>query len=162
MKRLTISVSACTETMGLLVAVAWADGRLDDREKEGVRGAAQVLNLGRDFRARIDQMLATPSTIDQVDLGKLTVRDRAFAFVAAAWMAHTDAELAPAEVDLLERIGAKAGFSKERQQELVGIARGLHPLPAGVASWSEQITTLFRAIPPQLEEPGDDFEVVFE
>ena len=45
MKRLTISADACTETLALLIAMAWADGRLDDKEKEGVRAASEVFNL---------------------------------------------------------------------------------------------------------------------
>ena len=35
-------------------AMAWADGRLDDREKAGVRGAAEVLNLSKEFRDKLD------------------------------------------------------------------------------------------------------------
>ena len=94
MRRLTIQVSACMEAMGVLIQMAWADGRLDDREKDGVRGAAQVLNLPADFRARLEQQLAAPGSLDDLNLEKLTTRERAFAFVAAAWMAHVDEALA--------------------------------------------------------------------
>src|SRR5262245_17376170 len=97
MQRLTISVHACTETLGLLVAMAWADGRLDDNEKAGVRGAAQVFNLSKDSRDHLDTLLAeAPAGVD-ASVDKLSARDRAFAFVAAAWMAHVDGVLDPAE-----------------------------------------------------------------
>lgn len=162
MRRLTIGVPACTETMGLLILMAWADGRLDDREKAGIRGAAQVLNLSKEYRDRLEQMLERAPTLEELDLRKLTTRERAFAFVASAWMAQVDQVVDPEEEDTLERIRAALEFSKEQRDQFVTIARNLEPLPDGVASWSEQITTLFKAIPPQLEEPGESFEVVFE
>jgi hypothetical protein len=52
-------------------------------------------------------------------------------------------------------------WAKERQAELTGIAKGLEPLPEGARYWSEEITRLFKAIPPELEEPKGDFEVSF-
>ena len=162
MRRLTIQVSACMEAMGLLIQMAWADGRLDDREKEGVRGAAQVLNLPADFRARLEQQLAAPGSLEQLNLSKLTTRERAFAFVAAAWMAHVDEVLDPKEKDLLSRLGEKLEFTPEQQETYSNIAASLRPLPSGVASWADQITRLFKTIPAELEEPGGAFEVVFE
>jgi len=162
MRRLTIRVTACTEAMGLLILMAWADGRLDDREKEGLRGAAQVLNLPLSFRSRLDEMLAKPIGLEWLNLRELTTRERAFAFVAAAWMAHVDEMLDPSEEEQLRSIGAALEFTPEQQAEYVNIARSLQPLPAGVSSWSDQITRLFKAIPAELEEPGASFEVVFE
>jgi hypothetical protein len=161
MRRLTIRVSACTEAMGLLILMAWADGRLDDREKEGVRGAAQVLNLPAAFRARLEEQLARPGSLDSLDVDNLTTRERAFAFVSAAWMAHVDDTLDPKEEELLGRIGAKLQFTPEQQAEYLNMARNLQPLPAGVTSWADQITRLFKTIPAELEEPGEAFEVVF-
>jgi uncharacterized membrane protein YebE (DUF533 family) len=162
MKRLTIQVSACVEAMGVLIQMAWADGRLDDREKDGVRGAAKVLNLPADYRARLEQQLEAPGKLDDLHLLKLTTRERAFAFVAAAWMAQVDEVLDPKEKDLLSRLGDKLQFTPEQQQTYSNMATSLQPLPSGVASWSDQITRLFKTIPAELEEPGGAFEVVFE
>jgi uncharacterized membrane protein YebE (DUF533 family) len=148
--------------MGLLIQMAWADGRLDDREKEGVRGAAQVLNLPATFRTRLEEQLASPGKLDALDLESLTTRERAFAFVCAAWMAHVDGVLAPEEEAMLGRIGGKLQFTPPQQEEYSKIARSLQPLPGGAASWADQITRLFKAIPAELEEPGEAFEVVFE
>src|SRR5581483_5235056 len=63
MKRLTIGVGACTEILALLIAIAWADDELKDEEKEGVRGAAVVLNLPKELRDRLEAMLAKQSTL---------------------------------------------------------------------------------------------------
>lgn len=161
MKRLTISVHACTETLAMLIAVAWADGRLDDKERDGVRGAAEVLNLNKALRERLDQLIEKPAKVSELSLEPLSARDRAFAYVASAWMAHVDGVLDPREKALLDELGEAFAFDEKRQAELVVIARHLEPLPDGVRSWSEEITTLFKRIPPAIEEPGDDFEVVF-
>ena len=58
MKRLTIGADACTETLALLITMAWADGRLDDNEKASVLAAAEVFNLTKELRDRLDQILA--------------------------------------------------------------------------------------------------------
>jgi uncharacterized membrane protein YebE (DUF533 family) len=161
MKRLTISGDACTETLAILIAVAWADGRLDEQEKAGVRGAAQVLNLTKVLRDRVEQLLEKPAKLSELLLEPLSPRERAFAYVAAAWMAHVDGKLDAKEQALLDELGKALGFGTERQGELVAVAKSLEPLPEGARKWSEEITRLFKAIPPQLEEPGGDFEVSF-
>jgi hypothetical protein len=148
--------------MALLIQMAWADGRLDDREKEGVRGAAQVLNLPAEFRKRLEALLLMPGSMDLLDMNHLTTRERAFAFVAAAWMAQVDDTVDAKEEELLGRIGAKLQFTPEQQADYAKLARSLQPLPAGVSSWADQITRLFKTIPAELEEPGEAFEVVFE
>jgi tellurite resistance protein len=161
-KRLTINGNTCTETLALLIAVAWADGRLDDDEKAGVRGAAQVFNLTKVLRDRVEELLEKPAKVSELLLEPLSTRDRAFAYVAAAWMAHVDGVLDPAEKVLLDEIAAALDLGADRQAELAKVARGLEPLPEGARKWSEEITRLFKAIPAQLEEPGSDFEVAFE
>jgi tellurite resistance protein len=168
LKRLTISGKACTETLSLLIAMAWADGRLDDSEAQGVRGATEVLNLTKEQRDRVETMLATPAPLSQIGVSLLGARDQAFAYVAAAWLAHVDNKLDPKEEEMLGELGAKLGFSPERQKELVTIAKGLEGLPAGARNWGQEITKLFKAIPPELEEldaqdlvEGEEFEVVF-
>jgi hypothetical protein len=116
--------------------------------------------------------------VTELLLEPLSPRDRAFAYVAAAWMAHVDGVLDQAEQTLLAEIAAALGLDATRQAELAKIARGLEPLPEGARKWSEEITRLFKAIPAQLEEVSrgeaasakppatdsgsEDFEVVFE
>jgi tellurite resistance protein len=158
MKRLTISGDACTETLALLIMVAWADGRLDDKEKAGVRGATEVLNLTKVLRDRVEQLLEKPAKVSELLLEPLSPHDRAFAYVAAAWMAHVDGSVDPEEEALLAEIGGALGLSKERQEELAGIANAL-PVANDVSRrWSEEITALFKAIPRQLD-PSEDVDV---
>jgi uncharacterized membrane protein YebE (DUF533 family) len=143
--------------------MSWADGKLDDREKDGVRGAAEVLNLNKETRDRLEKLMAVKSGVEDLSLGKLTPREGAFAYVAAAWMAGIDEDVADKERAMLDKVAEMLKLDAKRQSELEAVAKQLEPLPDGKRNWSEEITKLLRAIPPHLEaEPSDDFEVVFE
>jgi uncharacterized membrane protein YebE (DUF533 family) len=161
MKRLTIGADACTETLALLITMAWADGRLDDNEKEGVLAAAQVFNLTKELRDRIDQILQKPMPVEELLVENLSARDKAFAYVAAVWMSGVDSEVDDKEKALLEKAASLLGLDAARKAELELIARDLEPLDRGKGSWTKEIVALFRAIPQRLEGEGD-FEVAFE
>jgi len=161
MKRLTIGADACTETLALLITMAWADGKLDDNEKQGVLAAAEVFNLTKELRDRIDQILQTPMPIEELLVENLSARDKAFAFVAATWMSGVDSEVDPKEQELLDKAADLLGLSAPRRKELVQIARDLEPLERDSGSWTKEIVTLFKAIPQRLEGEGE-FEVAFE
>lgn len=163
MKRLTISADACTETLALLITMAWADGRLDDQEKDGVRAASEVLNLTKELRGRLDQLMTKPLALDELLFDTLSARDKAFAFVAAAWLSGVDEEVDPKEQDLLDKLADMLQLTPERRSELVRIARDLEPLRKGKKSWSDELVALFKAIPQRLEGDGTEtFEVAFE
>lgn len=163
MRRLTISGYACTETLRLLIAMAWADGRLDENEKAGVRGAAEVLNLSKEFRDKLDEALATALPLDLILLDALSPRDRSFAYVAAAWMSGVDSEVDEKEKALLDKLATQLGFGQAHRAELEAIARDLPAPPTGGRSWGDEVVSLFRAIPARLEKVApDDIEVTFE
>lgn len=163
MKRLTIGVHACTETLALLVTMAWADGELDDAEKEGVRGAAEVFNLPKNLRTRIDEMLDKPAPLDQLLFDTVSEHDRAFAYVAAVWMAGADDKIDPKEEALLAEIVTRLGISAEQLKTLGPIARDL-PKHDGQRSWAQEISSIFQSIPRQIHgiDATEDVEIVFE
>lgn len=158
MRRLTIGVNACTETMGLLVAMAWADGELRDEEKAGIRAAADTLNLNQELRDRLESFMAKAPSLSDVDVDALNSRDRQFAFVASAWLARTDDGVEQAERDLLDKIGMVLDIDKDRREELSQLAFDLDA-PQGDASWSSGIVTLFKAIVSKVE--NEDVDVSF-
>jgi uncharacterized membrane protein YebE (DUF533 family) len=165
MKRLTIGVQACTEILALLITFAWADGKLLDEEKEGVRGAAQVLNLPKELRARLESLIEKPIPLDQVMLESLSTRDKAFAYVAAAWMMGLDENADPKEEALLKETAERLGFGEKHTKELDAIAEELRHVGKGKdkSCWADDIMSLFKAIPPRLEKLDEtDVEVVFE
>ncbi len=164
MRRLTITGKACVEILALLVTVAWADERLDDAEKEGVRGAAKVLNLTKEMRDRLELVLEKPMPLDSLYYDDLSARDREFAYVAAAWMAGADEEMHEKEEALLDQLGKHLGLSAVRKGELEAIARNM-PRERERA-WSEEVTGLFKTIATRLapapSTDDDEIEVVIE
>src|SRR5438105_14906730 len=115
MKRLTISPDACIEALAILIAMAWADGRLDDRERKGVRAAASVLNLTKELRDRLDKLLEKPMPVEELLVDSLGSRDKAFLYVAAAWLAGIDDDVDPQEQALLDKAGGLLGLSADRR-----------------------------------------------
>lgn len=156
MKRLTIGADACTETLALLITMAWADGELEEREKAGVRAASTVFNLTKELRDRLDALLEKPMPVDELLLDGLSPRDRAFAFVAAAWMSGLDRKVDEKEKELLEEVAQRFGFTAARKGELLTIARDLEPLRKGEGSWADELVALFKAIPARLEGDGTE------
>jgi DnaJ-domain-containing protein 1 len=147
--------------MGLLLAMAWADGKLQDEEKQGIRDAAATLNLPKQFRERLEKLMRIAPPIGEMKLEALGVRDKEFAFVASAWMANVAAGIDEREEALLKAIGEKLALSEARQGELAGIALDL-PTPAEGESWADGIAQLFKAIPPKVEPSAEEAEVEFE
>ena len=163
MKRLTVSGRACGETLAILIAMAWADGKLEPAEKDGILGASKVFNLTRETREKIESLVEAKVSIAELDLGELSAREKAFAFVPASWMAGVDEEVHPKEAEALQELARRLGLTQAQVDELSGLSEKLEPLPEGTQNWSEHITALFKAIPARLEEePETDFEVVFE
>jgi len=163
MKRLTISGDACVETLALLITMAWADGQLEPQEREGILAAASIFNLTKELRDRLDELLDKPIGVDELLVEGLTARDKAFAYVAAAWLSGVDANVDAKEIALLDKLAALLGFAEARRSELAQIARDLEPLRKDDASWANEIVALFKAIPARLEGDGSEtFEVAFE
>lgn len=161
MKRLTIGADACTETLALLISMAWADGKLDDKEKEGVLAASEVFNLTKELRDRIDQILQKPMPVEELLVETLSARDKAFAFVAAVWMSGVDSDVDEKEKALLDKAADLLGLNAARRTELTQIARDLEPIDRSAGAWTKELVTLFKAIPQRLEGEGE-FEVAFE
>jgi len=162
MRRLTISIKSCVEILTLLVAMAWADERLDDAEKEGVRGAVKVLNLNKELRERLDAILEKPMPIDSVLYDVFTPRDREFAYVAAAWMAGADEHLDEREEAMLDKIAGLLGIETVRKAELEKVARDLARPEDGSRKWSDELVDLFKTIVTRVSAPGDEVDVTFE
>ncbi|AKU97194.1 hypothetical protein AKJ09_03858 [Labilithrix luteola] len=139
MKRLTISADACTETLALLITMAWADGDLEDRERQGVRAASEIFNLTKELRARLDQLLERPLTVGELLFDAHSARDKSFAFVAAAWMSGLDENVHEKEKALLDEVATLFGFTENRKAELVQIARDLEPLRKPDETWANEL-----------------------
>lgn len=163
MKRLTISSDACIEALSLLITMAWADGRLEDHEKDGVRAAAGVFNLTKELRDRLDSLLQKPLPVEELLIDTLSAKDKAFMYVAAAWLSGVDDDVDEKEKQLLDKAADLLGIGADRRGELDQIARDLEPLRKEKKSWADEVVALFKAIPARLEgESGENIDVAFE
>lgn len=159
MRRLTIGVAACTEVMGLLVTMAWADGELQDEEKTGIRSAADTLNLNQELRDRLEGFMEEAPLPSDLSLDTLGKRDAEFAYVAAAWLARVDDSVEEEEWDLLAEIGEVFEMDVNRREELTQLALELDA-PADGDNWSSGIVELFKTIVNTVEH--EEVELAFE
>ena len=164
MKRLTISGDACIEALSLLITMAWADGRLEEHEKEGVRAAASVFNLTKELRDRLDSLLEKPLDVEELLVDTLAPKDKAFMYVAAAWLSGVDDDVDEKEKALLAKAASLLEIDEDRRKELEQIARDLEPLRKDKTSWANEVVSLFKAIPARLEGGGstEQIDVAFE
>jgi uncharacterized membrane protein YebE (DUF533 family) len=160
MKRLTLRQEACIETLAVLILVAHGDGKLEEAEKGGLRAAASVFNLTKEMRERVEVMLKEPLPLDQVMVEHLKPKEKYFMFVAAAWMAGLDSDVADGEVSLLNALAQRLELDKTQTATLRGIAAELDPVLRKTHNWTDELVMLFRAIPPSVD--GEKAEVVFE
>ncbi|MBK8937055.1 MAG: TerB family tellurite resistance protein [Polyangiaceae bacterium] len=159
MSRLTIRVEACTEILAILITMAWADGKLEDKEKASIRSAATVLNLTKDLRSRLDKMLESPIPLDQVLVQNLGAHDRAFAYVAAVWQMGVDGDNDPREKDRLRELRALLEVDVKRASELEKFAQELGR-PHEKHGWAHDLAALFKAIPHRLDVPFEEADEV--
>ncbi|MFO0552759.1 MAG: DUF533 domain-containing protein [Polyangiaceae bacterium] len=163
MKRLTISTRACTEILALLIHIAWADGKLEARERAGIRAATKVFNLEKDQRERLEKALESPLPLDQIMIETLGPHARSFAYVVAAWLTGIDDEVDPREQDDLANIAARLEIDRERSTELLQLARDLAHLKKSEEGWAAELVTLFKSIPHRLDASDEsEVEVAFE
>jgi len=163
MKRLTLSPRACTETLALLIHMAWSDGELADKEKVGIRAATSVFNLSKEQRTRLDAALESPLPLDQILFDGLSARDRSFAYVAAVWLTGVDEDVDPREQESLDQVASRLEIDSARAEELRSMAQELLHLHKGKDDWADELSTLFKSIPARLEASSlEEVEVAFE
>lgn len=161
MARLTIRVEACTEILAVLILMAWADGKLQEPEKESIRSAAKVLNLTKELRERLETLLTNPVPLSELLLSNLGGKDRSFAYVAAAWLSGVDEDVDAKEQDKLAELQQALELDDDRAKELRSLASELSKPKKD--AWADELVALFNAIPVRLEASAEDeLEVAFE
>jgi hypothetical protein len=141
--------------------LGWADGKLQEAEKKGIRDAEKALNLPKELRDRIDSFMEKPVPLVDLKLDPLSSREREFAYVACVWMARVADGIDAKERSLLRDIGEALRITDGRQTELLKLAAQLR-VPPKDEGWTKSIEQLFRAIPATVEKTNGECEVDFE
>lgn len=99
------------DTLLALIAVAWADGRLDPTEARGIRQAARDLSLAGGDLEVVEKALASPITLAEVETVRMDRLTRLFTFAAATGIAEIDGQKTPEEEKTLQLLGDRLGLS---------------------------------------------------
>jgi uncharacterized membrane protein YebE (DUF533 family) len=116
------------DTLLALSAVAWVDGTIDPREAAALRDAARQLSIVGEDLASIEESLARPVTVADIETIRMNRLTRLFTYASAYWMAEVDGQATAAETRTLDLLGDRLGISavaRERAKSAVrSVAQG--------------------------------------
>jgi tellurite resistance protein len=113
-------MDATTEkTIKTLIAVAWADGRVGDDEKEVIETLLDAYGVVDDEAEKIRKWAETRRTLEQVDLKGLEEVDRILLLQQAVFVTYIDGIQTDQELALLRDLGQRLGLENSRATELI-------------------------------------------
>lgn len=105
-----------------LVAVAWADGRMDKEESEVLEALLSAFDLSDEDAAAIREYAKTPRTIDEISLGDLSSHDRRMLLQHAVIITFVDGVQSDAEKAVLARLVERLKMSEDEAKPLIATA----------------------------------------
>src|SRR5262245_15281633 len=99
------------DTLLALSAVAWVDGTIDPREAAALRDCARQLSIVGEDLASVEESLARPVTVADVETIRMNRLTRLFTYASACWMAEVDGQASASETRTLELLGDRLGLS---------------------------------------------------
>jgi tellurite resistance protein len=104
-----------------LVAVAWADGKLEDGESGVIEGLLSGFDASSEEEAEILAYAKTRRTLEgDIPLGDLEEEDRELLLANAALLTHADGEQSDSEQAILEKLVSLLGFDDVKANEILG------------------------------------------
>jgi uncharacterized membrane protein YebE (DUF533 family) len=97
----------------LLIAMAWSDGRVDEEELEVVEALLDAFGADQQQAEEIRDWARTPRSLEDVDVSTLSVSDLELTLQHAVLLSYLDGEQSEKEVELLDRVMDKLGFTRE-------------------------------------------------
>lgn len=109
-----------------LIAVAWADGRMEASETRVIEGLLSGFDATPDEEKELLEYARTRRTLeDDIPLDDLTPEDRELLFANAALLIHADGSEAASERWVLARLGEILSLSAPVMAEILGsVQRG--------------------------------------
>lgn len=103
-----------------LIAVAWADGKLEQPESGVIEGLLCGFDATSAEEAELLEYARTPRSLEaDIPLDKLSEEDRELLLANAALLAHADGEESSAEQALVKKLSGLLGFDAERAREII-------------------------------------------
>ena len=105
-----------------LVAVAWADGRVDDEETEVIEALISAFEIGSDDAAAIRDFAKEKRSIDDVPLTDLSAHDRRMLLQHAVILTYIDGEQSEQEKEVLQGLVQKLNVPEDEAKDLLASA----------------------------------------
>lgn len=103
-----------------LVAVAWADGKLEEGESGVIEGLLSGFDASSEEEAEILEYAKTRRTLEaDIPLGDLEEEDRELLLANAALLTHADGEQSDSEQAILQKLVAVLGFEAAKANEIL-------------------------------------------
>jgi tellurite resistance protein len=102
-----------------LVAVAWADGRVDSQESEVIEALIAAFQLSDDDAESIRQYARTPRSIEDVPLTELSAHDRRQLLQHAVILTYVDGEQTEREQQVLKQLVQQLKLPEQEAEELM-------------------------------------------
>jgi uncharacterized membrane protein YebE (DUF533 family) len=105
-----------------LCAVAWADGRVADDEKEVIEALLQAFGASDNEATLIRDYVAEPKSLDDIPLTEMDADDRRVLLQHAVFLTFIDGHQDEKEKALLEVLSERLRISKEERDGIVNLA----------------------------------------
>ncbi len=107
-----------------LIALAWADGRMEDSEASVVEGLLVGFDASEAEEAELLAWARTPRTLDEdVPAARLSEEDKELLLSNAALLTLADGRQTAGELEVLNQLTKILGFEYFHAQKIIGDAR---------------------------------------
>ncbi len=130
-----------------LVAMAWADARLEREEILAIQAAGRLLALPDDV---LDALDAGPPSVGAIGSGGLDAGDRELVYLCAAWLSSVDGREDEGEEGLLAELRSALRLDPVRATALRDDARLLHATVPSSMPWHQELERLIQSARDQL------------
>lgn len=138
-----LGTSARRAILEAMVAMAWADTRLEREEILAIQAAGRVLELPDDVLEALD---AGPPEVAQIVHDDLSATERRLVYLCAAWVSTVDAREDEGERGLLLELASALGLTPAAATDLRDDARLLHATAPPSMPWWQELEALIERV----------------
>jgi len=129
-----------------LLAVGWADGRLDDAERDAVFAAAEEARLEESELRSLREAARSRVELDELHVDRLRTGERAYVYAVARWIALVDGELSEREVAMLRVLAFALQMNSNTQATIEAMVAEVLSDPTVAGDRRAVLTALRRAV----------------
>ncbi len=143
-----LSVPARRAIFEAMVAMAWADARIEREEVLAVQAAGRVLEIPGDVLDALDE---GPPSVRALAVAPLSVTERKLVYLCAAWLGSVDAHEDGREEALLEELARALALAAAQSAVLRDEARMLRATTPPSVRWHEELGRLLTSATARLD-----------